>query len=195
MARMSRALRDAGWQTLNVDYPSRTRSIEDLADGVHRASAAFIHDGPGRVHFVTHSMGGLVARAYVARHRPPCLGHAVMLGPPHQGSELADRLGGLQAYRWFFGPAGSQLGTAAARPDAAVDYPVGIIAGTRSVDPVAWLLLPRPNDGRVPVARTMTASMMDHVTVPTTHAFMMRNRAVILQTIHFLRHGRFAPGG
>ena len=72
-----------------------------------------------------------------------------------------------------------------------VDYPLGIIAGDRAVDPLGWLLIPGPNDGKVSVNRTKVRGMSDHVTLHATHALMMRNVHVIQHTIHFLRHGRF----
>ena len=90
-----------------------------------------------------------------------------MLGTPNSGSEIADRLKNFGAYRAFFGPAGQQLGT---QRDAAiealfppVDYPVGIIAGNRSIDPVAGTMLPKPHDGRVSVANTRLDGMADHI--------------------------------
>ena len=140
-------------------------------------------------------MGGLLTRVYLARHRPPRLGRVVMLGTPNGGSEIADRLKGLIAYRAFFGPAGQQLGT---RRDAAlsamlppVDYPVGIIAGSRSIYPVASALLPKPNDGRVSVENTKLDGMADHIAIGASHPWLPRNRLAIEQTIAFLKDGRF----
>lgn len=75
-----------------------------------------------------------------------------------------------------------------------MDYPVGVIAGDRALDPLGWLLLPRPNDGKVSVARTKLAGMADHMTLHAAHATMMRNANVIRHTIRFLRSGRFADG-
>ena len=108
-------------------------------------------------------MGGLLARAYIVRHRPANLGRVVMLAPPNQGSEIVDLLGASRMYDRCFGPAGRQLGT---RPGerlrtllGTVDYPLGVIAGDRAIDPLGWLLVPGPNDGRVAVARTGVAGM------------------------------------
>ena len=72
-----------------------------------------------------------------------------------------------------------------------VDYPVGVIAGNRSIYPVAAALLPRPHDGRVSVANTKLDGMTDHFIVPTVHPWLVRNNVVIEQTIAFLRDGRF----
>lgn len=193
--KLERTLKAAGFSTLNLDYPSRKQPLENLVEDVHGRAGHLMAQHHGRTHFVTHSMGGLLARAYIARHRPASLGRMVSLAPPNQGSEIADLLGRSWTYNRFFGPAGRQLGT---RPDGRlrdllgeVDYPLGIISGDRTVDPLSWLLLPRPNDGRVSVVRTKVDGMADHVTLHATHAMMMRNAEVMRHTVHFLRFGRF----
>src|SRR4051812_31167808 len=134
---MQTALEGTGFATLNLDYASRRKTLEALAEDVHPAIELFASGLTGSVHFVCHSMGGLLARVYLARYRPQRLGRVVMLGTPNGGSEIADRLKNFGVYRAFFGPAGQQLGT---QRDAAiealfppVDYPVGIIAGNRSI--------------------------------------------------------------
>jgi pimeloyl-ACP methyl ester carboxylesterase len=198
LAKIERALQHAGFKTLNLDYPSRAHTLEDLAEIIHDPIGRFLATGTGALHFVTHSMGGLLARAYITRHRPPRLGRVVMLGTPNEGCEIADLLGRFAFYRRFFGPAGGQLGT---HRDAhlqavlgMVDYPVGIIAGDRTLYPVSWLLIPGPNDGRVSVSRSAVAGMAGHVTIHATHSFMMRNAEVIRQSLAFLQEGRFQHG-
>ncbi|MCJ2036959.1 alpha/beta fold hydrolase [Methylobacterium sp. J-068] len=198
-APMERACREAGFATLNLDYPSRVAALEDLVDVVAPRAAAFA-EGTRALHVVTHSMGGLLARAWLRAHRPARLGRVVMLGPPNGGSEIADRLHTLWAYRRFFGPAGAQLTTR--RDDGLrallgrVDYPLGIIAGDRSLYPLeSWLMLPGANDGRVTVQRTRVCGMTDHVTLHASHGLMMRNPRVIDETLRFLRTGAFSRPG
>jgi pimeloyl-ACP methyl ester carboxylesterase len=197
LAKLERALQGAGFKTLNLDYPSRTHTLEELAAVIHGPIERFLDGGIGTLHFVTHSMGGLVARAYITRYRPAQLGRVVMLGPPNEGCEIADFLGRFAFYRRYFGPAGGQIGT---RRDAhlravlgVVDFPLGVIAGDRTLYPVSWLLISGANDGRVSVARTKAAGMAGHLTIHATHTFMMRNAAVIRQSLAFLREGRFLP--
>ncbi len=189
---LERSLQANGFATLNIDYASRTKPIADLADDIHPAIARFAaSDMP--LHFVAHSMGGLVTRAYIAKYRPSKLARVVMLGTPNSGSEVADFLSGSWLYRSFYGPAGREL-TTASRSNASppVDYPVGVIAGNRFIDPVAGLLiLPKPNDGRVSVQSALLAGMTDHIVVKASHTGLPRHALVIEQTVAFLREGRF----
>jgi len=194
--RMELALQATGFATLNLDYDSRRKALDALAEDIHPAVDLFASGLDGSVHFVCHSMGGLLARAYLARHRPPRLGRVVMLGTPNGGSEIADRLQNFSAYRAFFGPAGQQLVT---RRDAAtsallpaIDYPTGIIAGNRSIYPITSMGLPRPHDGRVSVANSRLDGMADHIVIRTSHPWLVRNREAIAQTIMFLRNRKFS---
>jgi pimeloyl-ACP methyl ester carboxylesterase len=192
---MRAAIEAAGFTTLNVGYASRRKTLETLADDIHPAIQRFADATDGSIHFVGHSMGGLLARVYLTKYRPKRLGRVVMLGTPNGGSEIADRLKEFSPYRAWFGPAGQQLGTIR---DAAfnailppVDYPVGIIAGNRSVYPLTSMLLPKPHDGRVSVENTKLDGMADHIVMGASHPWLPRNAAAIGQTIAFLRDGRF----
>ncbi|QOZ47381.1 alpha/beta hydrolase [Bradyrhizobium sp. CCBAU 53340] len=192
LMRLERSLQTAGFATLNLDYASRSKPIAALVDDIHPAIARFA-EREAPLHFVAHSMGGLVTRAYLAKYRPGRLGGVVMLGTPNGGSEVADLLSGSRLYRAFYGPAGLEL-TTARRPNALpdVDYPVGVIAGNRFIDPVAGLfVLPKPNDGRVSVQSAMLAGMADHVVVKASHTGLPRNSVAIERTIAFLREGCF----
>ena len=101
---MQAALEASGFATLNLDYASRRNPLEMLVDDIHSAIAGFATGVDGSLHFVCHSMGGLLARVYLAPYRPQRLGRVVMLGTPNGGSEIADRLKNFSAYRAFFGP-------------------------------------------------------------------------------------------
>lgn len=199
LRKMDAALTAAGYTTVNVDYPSRQRPIAELSEIAIAQTLATpaLRDFP-TVHFVTHSMGGILLRDYVGQHGALRIGRAVMLGPPNQGSELVDKLGGWRLSRPIFrlinGAAGEQLGTDAdAVPNQLgnVTFPLGVIAGNRSINWINSLLIPGANDGKVSVERSKIPGMTDHIVLPTTHPMMMNNRTVIRQTLHFLQHGRF----
>jgi pimeloyl-ACP methyl ester carboxylesterase len=194
LRRLETMLQRAGFATLNLDYASRKKPLQQLAEDIHPAIAAFSARQNGPVHFVTHSMGGLLARVYIARYRPARLGRVVMLGTPNGGSEIADRLKDVALYRAFFGPAGLQLvttGDAALASLPPLDYEVGIIAGNRFLDPISALLLPWPNDGRVSVASSRLPDMTDHTTVKASHMGLLVHPTSVRQTIAFLHDGRF----
>jgi pimeloyl-ACP methyl ester carboxylesterase len=179
MRKLEQSLQQAGLATLNLTYASRKKPLELLADDIHPAVAGFGQAIPGALHFVGHSMGGLLARVYVANHRPLRLGRVVMLGTPNGGSEVADLLQRSSLYRSFYGPAGLQLTTQ--QDDTLALLP-----------PVAWrFVLPRPNDGRVSVARSKLEGMADHIAIRATHTGLPYHRLAIRQTIAFLAEGRF----
>ena len=194
--RMQTTAEAAGFATLNVGYDSRHKPLQALAEDIHPAIERFVDRTEGSVHFVGHSMGGLLARVYLTKYRPKRLGRVVMLGTPNGGSEIADHLKDFLPYRAWFGPAGQQLGTIR---DAAlgvilppIDYPVGIIAGNRSVYPISSVFLPKPHDGRVSVENTKLEGMIDHIVIAASHPWLPRNALAIEQTIAFLRGGRFS---
>ncbi len=196
MGVLAKALRGEGYVVLNLDYPSRRFRIEDLADGVlDEAVRGLRIEPPARVHFVTHSMGGIVVRYYLKHHRPTALGRVVMLSPPNQGSELVDRLKDLHVFRSIHGPAGQQLNASANEfldRLGVVDFELGIITGRTRLDPLAARLIPGPNDGKVSVERAKVRGMKDFLVLPHHHTFIMRRRAVIDQVVHFLRCGVFS---
>lgn len=194
LKKLERTLQRRGFATLNLRYASRKKPLDALAEDIHGPIVEFVGKFDGPIHFVGHSMGGLLTRVYVAKYRPSRLGRVVMLGTPNSGSEIADLLHQLAIYRWFFGPAGLQLTThsQALTSLPALDYPVGVVAGNRSIYPMRSLfILPRPNDGTVSVESTKLLGMADHVTVKSIHALLPRHPLAISQTIAFLSDGRF----
>ena len=195
MERMELALSAEGYRVKNVSYPSRTANVQQLADkAIGEAVAECERDGVTRIDFVGHSLGAILVRSYLARHPLPWLGRVVMLAPPNQGSEVADKLGGLFLYRWINGPAGNELGTTTnSVPNrlGPANYPVGVIAGDRSINWINSLLIPGRDDGKVSIERTQLAGMKDFIVIHTAHPFIMKNREAIRQTIQFLRTGLF----
>lgn len=195
MKRLEWSFRRDGYQVRNIAYPSTRQPVERLAHE-HLAPALRAINLPrdGRIHFVTHSLGGIVLRQYLATNLLPNLGRVVMLAPPNQGSEVADRLKGNPLYRFSTGPSGQQVGIGPndlPRRLGAVDFPLGVIAGDRSLNPFFSRLLPGQDDGKVSVSSTRVEGMNDFMTMHTSHTWLMWRRPVIDQALAFLETGRF----
>ena len=193
MRPMARALARAGFPPTNVDYASRCHSVADLVERVVAPQIEALPRGEP-VHFVTHSLGGVIVRAYAAGRALPAGSRAVMLAPPHGGSEVADLLGGVWPFDAACGPALADLGTG----DASVPLGLGpirgvaagVIAGTTNVYPFGRVL-GDAHDGLVSVASARADGLADFVVVRRGHGLIMRAPEVIRQTLSFLETGRF----
>ena len=197
MNAMAQALKEAGYHTINIDYESRKHPIEQLAMQVIPEAVQRSKDAKcSTLHFVTHSMGGIVLRYYLAQHPIDNLGRVVMLSPPNQGSQAADILRNNTLYQWFNGPAGKQMITGPAGITAAlgpVNFPVGIITGNEHTlfDAYFSNIITGEDDGKVSVESAKVEGMTDFLVVPYPHTYIMNKKEVIAQTIHFLQQGRF----
>lgn len=190
MSKISRALRAAGFAVRNVGYPSRSAPIEELAEHVRDQ----LPPGDGPLHFVTHSLGGIVVRQLIEADSPTGLRRVVMLAPPNEGSELASRFGPQWWFRWIMGPAGQQLGDLELEDAPGDGVEIGVVAGDR---PLAFLSrwLTGAHDGIVRVEETELAAACDRIVLPTGHTWIMNDPAVIAQTLHFLETGSFRQDG
>ena len=192
---MEKQLTASVYTVVNHGYPSRQFDIETLAMESLPKALERCPRNAKNIHFVTHSMGGILLRKYLSIAHIEKLGRTVMLGPPNQGSEVVDKLKGWQFFHAINGPAGNQLGSdnnavPIKLPNA--NYEVGIIAGKRSINWVLSSMIPGQDDGKVSVERTKLEGMTDHLVLPVTHPMMMRNKRVIEQTKAFLKDGQFA---
>lgn len=199
MDTMADGLRERGFSVANIDYPSREKPIYELAaiavqDGINRCRAG----GATRIHFVTHSLGGILVRAYLKDRKISEMGRVVMLAPPNQGSRVVDEFSAVPGYDILNGPAGHQLGKDAHSVPLQLGpahFEVGIIAGDRTVNPILSTAFTEPNDGKVAVADTRLEGMKDFLVVHHSHPFIMESDEVIEQTAQFLKQGRFRREG
>ena len=191
---MELELEERGYRVTNIDYPSTEHSIEHLAEEELAPTLARCCAGDETVHFVTHSMGGIVLRYYLAHHEVENLGRVVMLSPPNRGSELADWVAENELLERIMGPSVEQIGTG---PESVpielgrVDFELGIIAGNRTLNPIFSRMIPGEDDGKVAVAETPVEGMSDFLVVPHSHTYMMMNEDVIEQVAYFLENGHF----
>ncbi len=195
MLRLEMALENSGYRVANVSYPSTERSIEQLSEhDLGPALAACCSEPAGQVHFVTHSMGGIVLRYYLQRHEMESLGRVVMLSPPNQGSELADWAAENPVLEKLLGPAVEQLGTGPASVPSQlgpVNFELGVITGDRTLNPLFSRIIPGEDDGKVSVERAKVPGMTDFLVVPHSHTYIMLSEDVIEQVIFFLENGKF----
>ena len=194
---MEEKLREAGYHTVNLDYPSRKKTIEQIAsEHVPEAIGECQTYNAEAIHFVTHSLGGIITRQVIKDKRPESLGKVVMLSPPNKGSTIVDALKGSWYYRWINGPAGQQLTTSSnSLPNTLgpVDYPVGIITGSDPAFFDTWFssFIPGVNDGKVAVSQTRLEGMADFMVVSESHTYIMDAGRVQDETVYFLKHGTF----
>jgi pimeloyl-ACP methyl ester carboxylesterase len=202
LARTNRSMRPlekplsvAGFQVHNLRYPSTDLTPEELVANL-AAQISTCCTGASRLHFVTHSLGGILVRAYLADHALSNLGRVVMLAPPNHGSEYGDLISASKLFRSALGPTAVQLGTSPESlpnrlPEPSFEF--GVIAGTRRVNPLSAFLIPGESDGTVSVASTRLAGMSDFITVPTSHTLIMWSDTTAGYVVEFLRHGHFRP--
>ena len=195
MRLMENTLEKQKYLVINQNYLSREKSIPELAQIVGETLQRCEKLQPTAIHFVTHSLGGILVRTYFHQHPThPLVKRVVMLGAPNRGSEVVDKFKNSWWFKWMTGPAGQQLGTDTTgllhqlKP---LPFEVGIIAGNSSSDPWFAALFNGANDGKVSVESTKLAEMKDFIEVENGHTFMANSRNVINQVTAFLANGSF----
>jgi hypothetical protein len=170
MSRIENALENNHYLVWNESYPSTSENIEELATTAINKGLKFCSsNNAATIHFVTHSLGGILVRQYLQHNTIAGLGRIVMLSPPNQGSEVADL-----------------------RQLKPVKGEIGIITGDNSLDPWFSPVIPGEDDGKVSVESAKLDEMSDFITVHNGHTFIMRDQRVINQILYFLGHGRFS---
>ncbi|MEA2096962.1 MAG: hypothetical protein U9P73_09760 [Candidatus Cloacimonadota bacterium] len=180
--------------TNNIGYSSTGETIESLSEKeLTEIVERYKKIGIEKIHFVTHSMGGLIVRYYLQEHNLPAGSRIVMLSPPNHGSEVADHFQESKFYKLIVGAIGQELATdsnilSKLKP---IIPEVGIIAGNKSSNPYFSRIIPGEDDGRVAVDNTKLTEMNDFMVVQSTHLTIKYNDEVIKQTVFFLKNGKF----
>jgi triacylglycerol lipase len=190
---LARKLQRAGFSTLNLPYPSLVKPLEWILDHVEGEVTRFA-DG-GTVHFVTHSLGGIVTRLLLERDHGWTAGRLVMLAPPSSGSEIIDWASRRRAFRPFLSPAARALATealAARLPRLPSDQEAFVIMGKRSSIPFFRRLLEQDNDGIVSSGRGRVEGLKGFSVVDADHTFIQIHPDTVRQTIDFLKEGKCA---
>ncbi|WP_235425690.1 esterase/lipase family protein [Cellvibrio mixtus] len=195
MQPLADALTSANYIVVNQDYPSRKFPIAELAMlAIPQALSICRQQSLAPIHFITHSLGGILLRHYLSINTIPELGRVVMFAPPNKGSQVVDKLKNVPGFMWMNGPAGQELGTnlqSVPLQLGPVTFDLGIIAGTRSINWILSLYLPNPDDGKVSVENTKVEGMHDFIALPISHPFIMKDKTSIRQSLHYLQQGHF----
>ncbi|TWU14863.1 Alpha/beta hydrolase family protein [Symmachiella macrocystis] len=185
-----------GFQVIGFNYASTRIDISSAADYLQQVVESL--DGVEEINFVVHSMGGLVVRSYLSKHRDKRIKRLVMLGVPNLGAKLAKDLKHNWLYKTVWGPAGQQLakdpnGFIAGLPTP--DFEFAVIAGSRGTLDGYNPLLPGDDDGTVAVENTRLPGATDFIAVQSLHSFLMYDSAVLDYTLRFLTEGRLRAEG
>ncbi|MGH8580248.1 MAG: esterase/lipase family protein [Gammaproteobacteria bacterium] len=179
----------AGYLPRRFRYSSVRCSPASVAEQLRRV----VQDlDAGKIHFVCHSLGGLIIRHYFALFEDLRHGRIVTLGTPHQGSGVARYLSTFTLGQTLLGES-NRHGVSGDVPAWKGACELGSIAGTRPVGLGRVIAeLRKPNDGTVAVAETHLQGVKDHIALPVSHLGMLVSRQVAMQVVHFLQQGWFA---
>jgi pimeloyl-ACP methyl ester carboxylesterase len=194
---MTTALQEAGYLAVPFAYPSGRVDVQEATEYLRSVIASL--EGIEQIHFVTHSLGGLVVRNYLAAPTvDPRVQSLVMVGVPNRGAELADMFEENPVFRLVTGPAGQQLNT---DPEGFVaqlakpEIPFAVIAGGRGNTSGYNPLIPGDDDGTVAVESTRLRGAADSSVVASRHFSLANHPDTIAQTLRFLQSGRLRDEG
>ena len=187
MAFLARCLRLQGFVVRQFAYSPTASSV-----AVHAGRlACFARQSDARtVHFVGHSLGGLVIARLLAGSQWPAPGRTVLLGTPLQGSRVARKVLKLPGGAVLLGQAAADL--CRGQPDPLEGREIAMIAGCRALG--LGRLLGRPagaGDGTVELSEADGAGLAGRLVLPVSHTGMLYSREVAQQVGGFLRDGRF----
>jgi len=189
MQPLARRLRQAGYKTRCFSYPSLFRSPAQNARVFHDYASEIDTD---RLHFVAHSLGGIVLMHYFDQFKAPVDGRVVMLGSPLAGNINANKINKMGLSSVMLGRSVEE-GLLGDVPAWQGHRDLGMIAGSRGGIGIGRLLgrSEEINDGAVLLSETQIEGISDHITMPVSHSGMLISASVAEQVIYFLKKGHF----
>lgn len=182
-----------GFHTIVFSYPSMSNSLSQNALFLSN----FVTDiAAPHIHFIGHSLGGLLVMQMLAEYPEPRAGRIVLAGSPCHASYVASKLARMGLGRYLIGRGMLQC-LRQKVPECADRYEVGSIAGCKSLGGGKLFGgLPSPNDGVVAVEETRMPGTSDQIVLNVSHSGMLLSTSVAYQVCMFLRHGYFfhSPG-
>jgi len=181
------------FHTINIPYPSYRKPIQDHAKRIRQIIDE--HNKGGRIHFVTHSLGGIIARHLLCELTPAQTGHTVMLAPPNQGSEIIAWLDHWGPLKHTLGPSGQQLRMGAVdAPPLPPHARAAVIMGNQSILPFFRHLLDQENDGIVSVESGKIKGACEFQIIEADHTFIATHPLAQSMTLQFLQEGETGKG-
>jgi triacylglycerol lipase len=191
MIKIEYFLQKAGYDVYNIDYPSRKYAIDYLTEYLYRKLKQKPLDSYKSVHFIGHSLGGILIRNLLSKHRFNNGGKVIALAPPNRGSVLVDRLKHHRLLRMYFGPSALQLGKDSdfLHQLKYLPHEYYVIAGSRYYSPFFRNWFEGLNDGVVGLESTIAEGMdmRHHSVFPVTHFMIMFNKKVIDKILEVLK--------
>jgi pimeloyl-ACP methyl ester carboxylesterase len=181
-------LRRCGFHSVIFSYPSMRNS---LSQNALLLSHFVVGMTAPRIHFIGHSLGGLLVLQMLAEYPEQRTGRVILVGSPYNGSNVATRLSRRGPGRYILGRSMLQWLEQKA-PERNAQYEVGVIAGRKSIGCGRLISrLPQPNDGVVTVDETRISNISDQVVLNVSHSGMLLSAGLALQACSFLRSGHF----
>jgi hypothetical protein len=191
MSVMGMRMRRCGFQSAFFSYPSMSTSLSRNALILSRFVEGL---AASRIHFIGHSLGGLLILQMLAEFPQPRVRRVILAGSPYGACSVGTKLSGRGAGRYILGRSMLQWLDQAAATQTIHDQPyeLGVIAGCRSMGAGRLITrLPRPNDGVVTVEETRIPNARDEIVLNVGHSEMLVSVEVARQACSFLRQGHF----
>ncbi len=186
MQKLAEAIKAAGFEAMVLDYPSTSHAIDALAEGL---CARLPREG--RLHFVGHSLGGVLSKKIAERLPAERRGRVVQIGAPNFGSELAARAG---LFSRVMGPALAELQPHEGEGEGDGEVEIGAIGGTAALAAYSLITgIDGENDGKVSLRSAFGhAREGKKLALPVAHSLMMQDARVVAATVQFLQSGWFS---